>query len=198
MTTFIKIFLLLSLSISSYSFSADSKGKFAVKGAGSHTCSDFIQAANEKSTNYYLYGGWLEGFISSYNQFQSNNFDITPWQTTELMLVLLKRHCTKNTEVRFLTAVNTLIKTLFPIRLESENNFVKIQVSGSESYYYQEIVMRAKKRLKVLGYLQGEIKPVFDKTDVIAFSNYQKAIGINPSGIPDQQTLVSLFLRSVK
>jgi hypothetical protein len=198
MTTFIKIILLISISFSSFTFSADSKGKFAVKGAGSHTCSDFIQAAETKSTDYYLYGGWLEGFISSYNQFQPNNFDITPWQTTELMLVLLKRHCKNNTNLRFLSATNSLIKTLFPIRLNTENNLVTIQVSGRKSYYYQDIIMRAKKRLKALGYLKAELKPTFDQSDAIAFAAYQKAIGINPSGIPDQQTLVSLFLKSVK
>jgi len=198
MKTLVKIILLLSISYSSVTFTADSKGKFAVKGAGSHTCNAFIQAVNTKSTDYYLYGGWLEGFISSYNQFQPNNFDITPWQTTELMLVLLKRHCKSNPEIRFLSAVNSLIKTLFPIRLNTENNLVKIQIAGSESYYYQEIIMRAKKRLKVLGYLKGELKPTFDQTDAIAFETYQKALGINPSGIPDQQTLVSLFLKPTK
>lgn len=185
--------LLAALSMSA--LGADQNGKFAVKGAGKRTCADFVKAMENKSTDYYLYGGWLEGFISSYNQHQPNNYDITPWQTTELMLSLLQHHCLSNPESYFLSATNGLIKTLFPIRLDKENNLVKVQVGNGESYFYQEILMRAKARLKVLGLLENDTTPDFDRNDAIAFEKYQKSIGLEVTGMPDQKTLVSLFLK---
>lgn len=188
------IFLFI-LYISFNSYASDTNGKFAVKGAGKQSCSSFIQAAQIKSTDYYLYGGWVEGFISSYNQFQPNSFDITPWQTTELILALLESHCKDNPNTKFLTATNSLIKTLFPIRLKNESNYVKIQVGKSQMYFYQEIVKRAKKRLERLGYLKDTAYTSFSKKDAIAFENYQKAIGLNITGVPDQKTLLSLFLK---
>jgi hypothetical protein len=181
--------------ISAYSFAADEEGKFAVKGAGKRDCSNFLKAANERNTDLYLYGGWLEGYLSSYNQFQPSNYDVTPWQTTELMLTLLQRHCQNNTDVKFLSAVNSLIKTLYPIRLEDENELVRIDVNGAQTYFYVDILKRAKERLKQLNYIKGEINDKYTKEDAAAFEEYQKAIGLKVTGIPDQYTLASLFLK---
>lgn len=177
---------------------ADAQGKFAVKGAGKRACSHFVQAAEQKGTDYYLYGGWLEGYLSSYNSHQVKNYDSTPWQTTELLLTLLQRHCAKNPEVKFLSAVNGLLKTFYPIRLESENQLVKINVNGAETYFYKDILLRAKARLKKLGYITGDIMADFDKEDISAFEKYQKDIGVSITGMPDQNTLLSLFLKKVK
>jgi hypothetical protein len=177
---------------------ADSEGKFAVKGAGKKDCSSFVQATEQKNTDYYLYGGWLEGYLSSYNSFQTNNYDSTPWQTTELLLNLLKRHCDANPKVKFLSAVNSLLKTLHPLRLDSENQLVRISVNGADTYYYEDILLRAKNRLNKLGYLKGEIVADFDKGDIEAFQKYQKDIGISLTGVPDQNTLLNLFFKKVK
>lgn len=196
MKRFIHATIILGLSISFNAVSADGQGKFAVKGAGKRTCEAFTKAATEKSTDYYLFGGWVEGFISSYNQFQPQNFDITPWQTTELILTLLKSHCANNPETRFLSATNSLIKTLFPIRLSEESNLVSIQVGKSKSYFYQEIMLRAKARLKALGYLSGNINSAFTQSDALALEKYQKDIGLTATGTLDQKTLASLFLKS--
>lgn len=190
------ITIMFFLSLSFNVIAADSEGKFAVKGAGKRTCAAFTKASVEKSTDYYLFGGWVEGFISSYNQFQPQNFDITPWQTTELLLTLLKSHCASNPESRFLSATNSLIKTLFPIRLNEKSNLISIQVGKSKSYFYQEIMLRAKGRLKAMGYLSGNINSAFTTSDAIVLEKYQKDIGLPSTGTLDQKTLASLFLKS--
>ncbi|WP_158965906.1 peptidoglycan-binding domain-containing protein [Paraglaciecola sp. L3A3] len=177
---------------------ADKEGKFAVKGAGKRDCSSFVQAADDKSTDYYLYGGWLEGYISSYNAFQTQNYDSTPWQTTELLLTLLKRHCVSHPKVKFLSAVNGLLKTLYPIRLERENKLIKISVNGADTYFYEDILLRAKERLHNLGYITDEVTADFDEGDIHAFEKYQNDIGLSVTGVPDQNTLLSLFLKKVK
>ncbi|WP_426359962.1 peptidoglycan-binding domain-containing protein [Pseudocolwellia sp. HL-MZ19] len=196
MEKLIRLIIICCISLSFQTIAADKDGKFAVKGAGKQTCASFTEAITNKTTNYYLFGGWVEGFVSSYNRFQPENFDITPWQTTELILALLQTHCASNPEVKFLSATNALIKTLFPIRLSENSNFVKIQVGKSQTYYYQEIINRAKKRLKVLGFIKGDISSAFSQEDAIAVENYQKAIGHIATGVLDQKTLASLFLKA--
>lgn len=185
----------MCLLINSELFAADADGRFAAKGAGRKTCSEFITAHDSKSREYYLYGGWLEGYISAYNGFQDDSYDITPWQTTELMLLLLKHHCGKNPESRFLTAVNSFFKLIFADRLVKENPLVKISVNNTESYYYSEILIRAKTRLQKMGFLQGEVDDDFDDQDVAAFAAYQKTFGLKETGIPDQYTLANLFFK---
>lgn len=186
-------FICLSFSASA----ADSEGKFAAKGAGRKSCGDFTTSAQQKDSEFLLYAGWLEGYLSAYNQFQKSNYDIAPWQTTELFLVLLQRHCKDNSNIKFLDATNAMIKAFYPIRLDSEGTVVKIQVGDATSYYYEEILLRAKTRLKKLGFYQNQISgDKFTDLDVKAFSEYQQKFNLKVTGLPDQNTLTTLFLKA--
>lgn len=196
-----KLFFLASclLFVSVQAYSADEEGKFAGKGAGRKSCSDFSASIEQKNSDRQLYAGWLEGYFTSYNQFQTNNYDISPWQTTELLMVLLQRHCHLNPQVKYLEAVNSLIQAFFPIRLTSENRIVQIKVGESSAYYYEEILIRAKKRLKLLGYYEGDVESsAYTENDIAAFIAYQKKHKLSVTGMPDQKTLASLFLKSLK
>ncbi|MCP5144060.1 MAG: peptidoglycan-binding protein [Gammaproteobacteria bacterium] len=174
---------------------ADAEGKFAVKGAGTRPCSDFVTAKAEQSRDYYLYGGWLEGFVSSFNQFQADTYDVTPWQTTELLLALLETHCRNNPDQRFLTAANALVKTLLPARLAAESAIISSAVNGTESYYYQAIVERVQERLQELGHYRGEANGELSEALGAALRDYQAKSGLRVTGIPDQYTLANLFLK---
>lgn len=177
---------------------ADLNNKFAVKGAGRKPCSDFIQAMDSRTSDYYMYGGWLEGYISAYNQSQGNNYDITPWQTTELLLSLIKYQCKNNQNMPFLNATNSLMKTMFPIRLKQEDKIVEINANDRKSYYYSRTLTDAKQRLKKLGFISYEIDDKFSERDVKAFADFQKKAGLKITGVPDQITLTNLFLKPKK
>ncbi|QHJ11538.1 hypothetical protein FX988_01772 [Paraglaciecola mesophila] len=174
---------------------ADDNGKFAVKGAGKRLCSNFLLAAEQKTTDYYLYGGWLEGYISAYNRFQPENYDATPWQTTELLLALLQQDCENSKDKHFLTVTNGLLKALFPIRLPAESALVAIDVNNAKSYFYVEILKRAKQRLIKMGYLQDVGNSDFDQATLEAFKHFQRDLGLAQTGVPDQNTLMNLFLK---
>lgn len=178
--------------------SADINSKFAVKGAGRKLCGDFVHAIENKTTDYYLYGGWLEGYISGYNQFQKDNYDITPWQSTELLLSLISMQCNTHKDTPFLTVTNSLIKTMFPIRLEQQEKIVEINVNDYKSYYYSSTLINAKKMLKGLGFISYEIDDSFSERDIKAFSAFQKKAGLKVTGVPDQITLTNLFLKAEK
>ena len=158
-----------------------------------------LPAPEQKNTDYYLYGGWLEGYFSAYNQFQQDNYDISPWQTTELLLLLLQRHCKDNPTAKYLDAANAMIKAFYPIRLTAESKIIKIEVGEVSSYFYQEILLRAKQRLKFLGYYDGEPNgTTYTDDDTKAFSDYQRKVGLRITGIPDQRTLTNLFLKATQ
>ncbi|WP_375750928.1 peptidoglycan-binding domain-containing protein [Vibrio sp. HN007] len=188
------VLVLLSLTCNA----ADVNSKFAVKGAGRKSCEDFVRVMDSKTNDYYVYGGWLEGYISGYNQSQVDNYDIAPWQSTELMLSLIKHQCKTNKEMPFLTATNMLIKTLFPVRLKQADSLVRIDFNDHHSYYYQSTLINAKQRLKKLGFISYEIDDSFEDRDASAFSEYQKKAGLRVTGVPDQVTLSTLFLKSRK
>jgi Putative peptidoglycan binding domain len=184
---------------SSVLYAADIDGKFAVKGAGRKACTDFMQAKSSGSNDYLLYAGWVEGFLSSYNQFQPKNYDITPWQTTELLLLLVSEQCKATPDSRMLSVVNGLLKALFSIRLQTESDIVKVSLDGRETYYYSEILKRVKSRLKIATNYKGDEKSdSFGAEEIIAIVNFQKKMGLTVTRVLDQNTLSRLFLKPSK
>lgn len=176
--------------------SADLNGNFSVKGAGRKSCSDFLEAKDSANSDYLLYGGWVEGYISSYNQFQPKNYDITPWQSTELLLIFLAEHCKTNPEARILSVVNGLIKAFFPIRLQEESKLVKVTLGKHDTYYYGEIIKRVKERLKAAQIYHGDTNSdSFGAEEVAAIVKFQENAGLTATGILDQNTLTRLFLK---
>lgn len=202
----------LLLGLTTLTFAADEDGKFAAKGAGRKSCEAYLMAkdnaqlsaqkptgenAKEHSLNdFRLYAGWLEGYITAYNQFQSGNYDITPWQTTELLMVLLARHCKDNPETRILSATNGLIQALFPARLQAESQVMEVTLLQHKSYYYTEIIFQVKKRLTQLGLYSGDVtQSTYATPEIQAMRAFQKKHGLPETGVPDQRSLTHLFLR---
>jgi len=57
-------------------------------------------------------------------------------------------------------------------------------------------MLRAKSRLKTMGYLTGNVNSEYTKNDAIALEKYQKDIGLPITGTLDQRTLLTLFLKA--
>ena len=182
--------VLLSFGVSA----ADGEGKFAAKGAGRKSCEAFNQAYQSKSNEYYLYGGWIEGYVSAFNSFQKETYDITPWQTTELMMFFISKHCEKQPETRILTAVNTMLSSFAATRLTKESDLVEVNLKNSKSYFYAETLLAVREALHGQGYDVDVGETSFDEKLVKAILSYQKSKGLTQSGFPDQQTLVNLLL----
>ena len=186
------------LALTTHVQAADKDGKFAAKGAARKSCADFLTATEQRSSDFLLYAGWLEGYLTSFNQVQAKNYDISPWQTTEFLLMLLQKHCQSNPEIKYFDAANALIKSIFPIRLNEEGTIVKVQVGDAVGFHYEEILLRAKQRLKAMGFYKDEVDGKhFTNIDSKVFLAYQKKLGLKETGMPDQATLASLFLKAL-
>ncbi|MDO6568654.1 peptidoglycan-binding domain-containing protein [Alteromonas sp. 1_MG-2023] len=191
----------LSLSVILLSFSAqaaDSEGAFNTKGAAKRSCEAFTSTYAEQGSETYLYGGWLEGYITAFNALQQKTFDVTPWQTTELMLLMLNKHCTDNPEQKFLDATNVMLKAFLPTRLAARSDIIEMTINDSTIYIYQSVLDMTTEALKASGYNVDIAESEFNASYVKAITQYQQAKGIAVTGFPDQQTLVNLLLVPVK
>ena len=63
----------------------DKNNQWTVKGAGSVTCDQYVKAVQENGTSLIAFSGWVDGYLSFYNQSWVNTFDIAPWQSTKLI-----------------------------------------------------------------------------------------------------------------
>lgn len=171
---------------------ADSKGAFAVKGAGISTCSRFLEAAKKQDNVYYVYGGWIEGYLTASNQHLDKTFDLAPWQSTQLMLKIVESICQNNPEKQFHHILATVASDMTKQRIDEGGKFVDID--GKRSYVYQEeVIRRMKQALKNKGFFSGPIDGTYDDKLRSSVKDFQKTINQTQSGLPDQGTLYQLF-----
>jgi len=172
---------------------ADVNGKFTALGAGRAPCSRFVEARQAKSTEYYLFGGWMEGFLSARNQVEEETFSLAPWQSTDLLAGFLADYCAKHPEEPFITAVRVMAQALQPQRMKESSPTVTLTVGPVRQQFFVEALRRVQSRLKDLGFYKGAVDGDFGKESAAALKAYQQREGIEETGFPDQLSLFKLL-----
>ncbi len=172
---------------------ADENGSFAVKGAGRLSCEQYLKIREEKNRDYYVTGGWIEGYISGVNAFQEKTYDATPWQTTELVLGLLARACEQNKEQRLTNLINQYLREVVNVRARTKSKLVSVKSDGKGLLIYTEVLSMVQKRLEALGYEPGVNDGTPDARTLTALRKYQAKKGLEETSLPDQLTLLNLF-----
>jgi len=176
---------------------ASQDGNFALEGVGAAPCSAFIQAAEDKSNMFWNMGGWIDGFLTGYNAYVDDTFDVTsfaPNQSTDLIANFLRRHCQENPDHRLGMVMKSLVERLHDIRLSRGSEVVDVEVGGETYPVYEEVLRRAQERLRAKGHYDGAIDGKFGPNTRAALTAFQKAGGLPETGAPDQPTLLQLLL----
>ena len=185
--------LLCLLAAPPVAHAADETGQFAVKGAGITDCADFLEATQARNEKLYLYGGWINGYISALNQAEDETYDLTPWQTTDFLATFIARYCEQKPSESFFKATADMVADLKAQRLRQRADRVTIEVGGSKTHLYQSTVKFLQERLKLLGHYQGAINSVYDQKTQEAVAAFQTQKEMEATGFPDQITLLRLF-----
>ena len=176
----------------------DAGGAYAIKGAGQAGCADYAAAfagAGETSGTALLrYAGWLEGYLTGFNHFQDQTYDLAPWQTTELMLAMIAKHCVAYPERSFTDAANALALIFYPDRMDAQSELVRVEANGQAVFLYRDLLEVVRARLDALGHEAGAEGAAFGRPDANALKAFQAQRGLTISGLPDQSTMNALFL----
>jgi len=175
----------------------DKHNKFTVKGAGAVTCEQYVKAVQENGTRLIAFSGWIDGYMSFYNQNAKNTFDIAPWQSTKLISKVLYRHCSKKPELAFFTAVKYMIHALKDTRLTQSSELVSIVNDKQTMYFYKEIIRQLQQSLNDKTHSKLIVNGLYDERTEVALSVFQKSLGLNISNVPDQDTLQHLFSHKI-
>ncbi len=170
----------------------DSEGNFAIKGGGATTCAQYTQALEAKSNELYLYAGWIDGYLTGVNQLQPETFDIAPWQATELLAQLLGQFCERNRKVQFMFATTQMLQSMFPGRLQTSSELVKMTSGGNTAFLYQSVLQRVQEALAERGY-EVTADGAFGPQTENALKGFQRDNKVTVSGLPDQRTLLLLL-----
>lgn len=172
---------------------ADANGQFAMKGAGFLTCQVLSTEREKRSDVYFLIGGWVEGYVTAHNRYAADTFDVTSFESTEMLLVVMQNHCKDNPNDRLFPVLNSMLIQLQPDRLTSESERVQVTSGERKTLLYVETLRRIQKKLKERGLYKGEIDGKFADSSEAALIAFQSDVGLEKTGFPDQLTLWRLF-----
>jgi len=172
---------------------ADRDGKYAIRGAGLLSCATFVAERARKSPAYMMIGGWLDGYITASNRLQPDSYDVTPYASTELLSVLINRHCKNNPDDVLAPVVTTLIAKLNDDRLQSSSPLVEVTVGKYQTRLYIRTIRNIQQRLAGKNIFTGTKNGLWSDDTQAALARYQKSIGFDDTGFPDQKTLWYLF-----
>lgn len=164
----------------------------AVEGAGSQPCSALIAAGKENQQLYVAYGSWLSGFMSASNAYESETFDLTPWQSPDVSLAQVAKFCEANPQSRVVEAAVAYVAFLKPDRLTEPNDLVEARNGDKVTFVYASVLSDVRGKLQERGLLETG-GTGYDNSLVAALEAYQAEIGIEATGIPDPRTLVALL-----
>jgi len=97
---------------------ADAKRQFSVRGLGTQTCSEYLDASKQNENAGAQYANWLTGFFTAYNWLQPDTYDVVPssqYKQTGL-LSFLDLYCETNPDKRVIDAALALVKVNYEKR----------------------------------------------------------------------------------
>lgn len=191
----IRILLVLLAAHTAGAGAADDSGQFALKGAGLLPCEVYAAERDKRSTTYYLIGGWVEGYVSGYNRFAADTYDITSYESLELLLNIMQQHCQKRPKDRLYPLVNSILADLHAKRIKSQVDSVEIKLGKRKTYLYRETIRRMQGELADRKLYQGSIDGRFSAETSKALAAFQTDIKFTATGFPDQATLWRLLRR---
>ena len=180
------------------SHAADANGNFSIEGAGVAPCKRVTQAFKEQGKEYFIYGGWIEGYISAVNATREDTFDMTPWQSTQLVYYAVTQYCSNNNNANLHNAVSQVVNSLQEERIIKGGKFVAIQVGKQKTVLQESIIKRIQQKLLELKLYNANLDGDFTDKLKESIKAYQKSLELEANGFPDQRTLLKLFASATK
>ncbi|MDA0702330.1 MAG: peptidoglycan-binding domain-containing protein [Proteobacteria bacterium] len=174
---------------------ADPTKPFVVKGIGAAPCSAFNKADEAKDTAFFgELGGWIDGYITAANALSENTVAVTPWEKTELFILLLQSNCAQNPDLQVISIVGAIVQSWFPDRLREPNESKQVDLGeGRKVTHFVETLRRIQNALKKQGFYNGGIDGDYGPGTRTAMAAFQKSIDLEPTGLPDQLSLLRLL-----
>lgn len=106
---------LLSLSVQPGS-AADAQNKYKLRGIGAFTCAKYLEERQTDLKGTTRYADWLTGYLTAYNLYQPQTFDIAPNHDANGLLTFLDLYCSKNQKQLIGQAAQAFVKAVYQKR----------------------------------------------------------------------------------
>lgn len=181
------------LALAPAAWSNDAKGQFAVRGAGLISCGLYSQQRAAKGDIYLMTAAWIDGYVTGINQHASATYDLLPFESAELLMSILDKHCKDHPKDPVFGVLNSLFTTLWPDRLTERSEKIAIVVGERKTELYGATITRIQRDLSAHGLYAGPANGAFSLQTIDALKQFQSSIGFEATGFPDQLTMWRLL-----
>lgn len=173
---------------------ADETGSFAVKGVGAESCETFIAARERNPAAHAMFLGWLEGYVTAFNQLSPGVFDVAFWRERGLLAALLEVNCRDRGEQPFSAVVRAMIQQLAENPLKEKSEVVEARIGERGIPMYRATLRLVEEALAARGIEVGEVDGRWDDATRQGVLEFQRGEDtLTPTGLPDQATLAKLL-----
>jgi len=172
---------------------ADAHGQYGVCGAGLVSCAIYEREREARSPVYLVIAAWMDGYITGSNQYAPDTYDITSFESTEMLAAEISENCRLHPDTPVFAVLNSLMNQVADDRLHEPSKKVEVKLGERSVLLYEEVLRRLQQRLAAGGFYTGPIDGAFSTATREAIGRYQTSIQLNPTGSPDQVTLWRLL-----
>lgn len=192
---FILPLLALAVLSGSAAQAGDAQQRFAVRGAGTSSCADFVAKADSNAPDLVAYVAWADGALSAANRYSQGVYDVAPFiDPPGILANLVLNLCRANPQTLYDQAVAQTIQLLRPLWITSAQNYAQVAVGEAVIRLYPETIKAVQAKLIAGGFLQGEPDGDFGDKSAQALAAFQSAKGRQPTGLPDAETVITLLM----
>ena len=170
---------------------ADGAGNFAVKGVGLERCERFSAEKAANSQTYWYFLSWLNGYLSAYNQYVPDTYDITPRTSIANLASAFEVYCRQNPDRTFLEGAISLTQAVAARRMEARPTIVAQRPAALS----REAVRRGQQALQDKGLYSGSIDGIMGPGTSDALKAFQRSQDLDETGTFDSATLARLLQR---
>lgn len=161
---------------------------YVVEGPGRAACADFV-AWEADSDARRLAAAWLTGYLTAHHRFLPDVFDLTAWQSPGLLLGLLEQYCAAHPDAILERGAQDLVAYLVPRALTEPSEPVALRNGTAVVLVYPPVLTRLRAALRAAGHPAGP----GDAGLSAALTEFQAAMDMDQTGLPDQKTLARLL-----
>ena len=172
---------------------ADKNGNFFARGLGSQPCQHYVAEKAKGSATYFLYRSWLNGYMSAFNQYADDTYDVAPNATMAGLANAVESICKQNPKQQFWTAAFGLSQALWKGRLALKSEVVTATAGKNSVRLYRATLQQVQDALNKRGYKLGKPDGIFGAKTQQALSDYQKKQKLRVTGLPDPATRTKLL-----
>lgn len=174
---------------------ADAQGRFAGHGWGVARCSRLVDTLQrpEGGEGRALFVGWIAGYLTAANVHRADTFDLAPVAPPELIANEVAKVCADNPDAAVVEVMVAIVDELAKQRLTSGRPVLDLEHDGNTVRVHREVLRRTQAVLSESDLYTGGVDGAYGPQTRAAITAFQEANGLEPTGLPDQRTLLALF-----